>query len=100
MRLIDIDNIDYVILEDSLHKIEHKKGDEIDCIIGAEIVQAIPLDRIEWIKEKIKQNAYPVVYGVNNHDMGMTLNGIFQALDELIEQYSSKEKEDEEDMER
>lgn len=84
MRLVDIDNIDYVILEDSLHRIEHKKGDEIDCVIGAEIVNAIPLDRIKQAREEIKQNAYPIVHGVNNHDMGMTLDGIFQVLDNLI----------------
>lgn len=42
MRLIDIENIDYVRLEDSLHCLEHHKGDEVECVICAPTVQAIP----------------------------------------------------------
>lgn len=45
---------------------------------------AIPLDRIKEARKEIERNAYPIVHGVNNHDMGMTLNGIFQVLDKLI----------------
>lgn len=41
-------------------------------------------DRIKQAREEIEQNAYPIVHGANNHDMGMTLNGIFQVLDKLI----------------
>ena len=41
-RLIDIENIDYVILEDSLHCLEHHKGDEVECVICAPTVEAIP----------------------------------------------------------
>ncbi len=48
-------------------------------------IQAVSIDRIKQAKEEIEQNAYPIVHGVNNHDMGMTLNGIFQVLDKLIE---------------
>lgn len=39
---------------------------------------------IKQAREEIEQNAYPIVHGVNNHDMGMTLGGIFQVLDKLI----------------
>ena len=42
MRLIDIENIDYVKLEDSLHCLEHHKGDEVECVICAPTVEAIP----------------------------------------------------------
>lgn len=42
MRLIDIENIDYVRLEDSLHCLEHHKGDEVECVICAPTVEAIP----------------------------------------------------------
>ena len=41
-RLIDIENIDYVRLEDSLHCLEHHKGDEVECVICAPTVDAIP----------------------------------------------------------
>jgi hypothetical protein len=42
MGLIDIENIDYVRLEDSLHCLEHRKGDEVECVICAPTVEAIP----------------------------------------------------------
>lgn len=45
---------------------------------------SIPLDKVKQAREEIEQNAYPIVHGVNNHDVGMTLNGIFQVLDKLI----------------
>lgn len=47
MRLIDIENIDYVRLEDSLHCLEHHKGDEVECVICAPTVEAIPKDQYE-----------------------------------------------------
>jgi vacuolar-type H+-ATPase subunit E/Vma4 len=36
---------------------------------------------IDKIKAEIEQNAYPIVHGVNNHEKGMTLNGILQIID-------------------
>ncbi len=30
----------------------------------------------------IKQNSYPISHGINNQEMGMTLYGIEQAIDE------------------
>ena len=47
MRLIDIENIDYVRLEDSLHCLEHYKGDEVECVICAPTVEAIPKEQYE-----------------------------------------------------
>ena len=46
-RLIDAENIDYVRLEDSLHCLEHHKGDEVECVICAPTVEAIPKDQYE-----------------------------------------------------
>lgn len=36
---------------------------------------------LDKIKTEIEQNAYPIVHGVNNHEKGMTLNGILQIID-------------------
>ncbi len=47
-------------------------------------IDVVPVERIKCAKAEIKANAYPIVHGVNNHDMGMTLTGIFQVLDKLI----------------
>lgn len=43
--LIDISNIDVIELEDSVHFIQHKKGDEVDVYISAPII--IEADRSE-----------------------------------------------------
>lgn len=37
-NLIDISNIDVIELEDSVHFIQHKKGDEVDVYINAPII--------------------------------------------------------------
>lgn len=47
MRLIDIENIDYVGLADSLHCLEHYKGDKVKCVICAQTVEAIPKSEYE-----------------------------------------------------
>lgn len=60
--------------------------DHLYMAIKALEQQTILLDRMKQAREEIKQNAYPIVHGVNNHDMGMTLDGIFQVLDKLIEE--------------
>ncbi|SDB15222.1 hypothetical protein [Eubacterium oxidoreducens] len=57
MKLIDVNNIDYVSLEDSEHKIEHEKGDEVYCVIAAEVVQAIPLDKVKRAREEMKDKS-------------------------------------------
>lgn len=64
MRLIDIENIDYVRLEDSLHCLEHHKGDEVECVICAPTVEAIPksdyktrlkADMVAMLEELLKE---------------------------------------------
>lgn len=37
----------------------------------------------ESVIQSIKEHAYPIVHGVNNHDMGMTVDGIKQAVMEV-----------------
>ena len=41
------------------------------------------------IRAEIEQNAYPIVYGVNNHEKGMTLYGILQ----IIDKYTAESEE-------
>jgi hypothetical protein len=36
---------------------------------------------LDKIRTEIEQNAYPIVYGVNSHEKGMSLYGILQILD-------------------
>ena len=49
----------------------------IDMAIKA-LKQESALDKI---RAEIEQNAYPIVHGVNNHELGMTLHGILQVID-------------------
>lgn len=44
---------------------------------------------IDKIRAEIEQNAYPIVHGVNNHEKGMTLNGILQ----IIDKYKAESEE-------
>lgn len=46
---------------------------------------------LDKIRAEIEQNAYPIVHGVNNRELGMTLYGIL----EVIDKYKT-ESEDEE----
>ena len=43
------------------------------------------INRIKEAKEEIERNAYPIVHGVNNHNIGMTLYGTFKVFDNLME---------------
>lgn len=63
---------------------------ELEKILRKGMQPSIPLDKIKKARKEIEQNAYPIVHGINNHDMGMTLNGIFQVLDKLIEESEGK----------
>jgi len=45
------------------------------------ITPTVQADVLENIRAEIEQNAYPIVYGVNNHEKGMTLYGILQIID-------------------
>lgn len=86
MRLIDADKIPFDMVmqnpfDEQSEKVEVIKKRKIEQM---PTIQAIPLDMVKQAREEIEQNAYPIVHGVNNHDMGMTLGGIFQVLDKLI----------------
>ena len=53
---------------------------EIDLysVIKQKYIEREALDKI---RAEIEQNAYPIVHGVNNHELGMTLYGILQVID-------------------
>jgi hypothetical protein len=62
----------------------------IDGLTCGEVKEAIEMCKVDEVKvdnvlDKIKadveQNAYPIVHGVNNHELGMTLYGILQVID-------------------
>lgn len=36
---------------------------------------------LDKVRAEIEQNAYPIVHGVNNRELGMTLYGILQVID-------------------
>lgn len=46
---------------------------------------------LEKIRAEIEQNAYPIVHGVNSHELGMTLYGILQVIDKYLAEGSEKE---------
>ena len=60
-----------------------KSGLLKDC----EVCKAKQDSVLDQIKAEIEQNAYPIVHGVNNHEKGMTLNGILQ----IINKYKAGE---------
>ena len=58
-------------------------GDCNDCDKAFEMAfKALEQEPVlDKIRAEIEQNAYPIVHGVNNHERGMTLNGILQIID-------------------
>ena len=65
--------------------------DEItECI--AEVINLPPIKSnsiyaLQEIKDEITNNSYPIVHGVNDHEMGMSLYGICQVIDNKIKEY-------------
>ena len=59
-------------------KITLGEYEEMTKPLDREIEQEPVLDKI---RAEIEQNAYPIVHGVNNHELGMTLHGILQVID-------------------
>lgn len=51
------------------------------------------LERIDKLRAEIEQNAYPIVHGVNSHELGMTLYGILQVIDKYKAEVEDKDKE-------
>lgn len=54
--------------------------------IKAEAVRKV----LDKIIAEIEQNAYPIVHGVNDHELGMTLYGILQVIDKYRESEDKK----------
>jgi len=46
---------------------------------------------LDKIRTEIEQNAYPIVHGVNNHELGMTLYGILQIIDKYKAESENKD---------
>lgn len=85
MRLIDADNIDFVILEDSLNRIEHKKGDEVDCVIGANEVKAIPIEKLEQTREEM-MDYYDGFVMFGRRDIAYAVDNCIKMLDKAIKE--------------
>ena len=49
---------------------------------------------LDKISAEIEQNAYPIVHGVNNHELGMTLYGINQVFDKYKAESEPQESEE------
>ena len=45
---------------------------------------------LEKIKKEIEAHAYPIIHGVNNHELGMTLYGILQVIDKYMTESENK----------
>lgn len=49
--------------------------------VSSEVCEHDKQKVLDKIRAEIEQNAYPIVHGVNNHELGMTLYGILQIID-------------------
>ena len=49
------------------------------------------LEALDKVRAEIEQNAYPIVHGCNNHELGMTLYGIIQVIDEYKAESEAEE---------
>lgn len=54
-------------------------------------IKAENIEVLDKIQAEIEQNAYPIVHGVNNHELGMTLYGILQIIDKYKAESEDKE---------
>lgn len=76
------DDMTELTIEDleALEQEQDKPMVEIDLysVIKQKYIEREVLDEI---RAEIEQNAYPIVHGVNNHELGMTLYGILQIID-------------------
>lgn len=67
-------NIDRRVCDDEL-------SEALDMAIEA--LEQEPI--LDEIRAEIEQNAYPIVYGFNNREKGMTLYGILRVIDKYKE---------------
>ena len=66
--------------------------DEINnCIaevINSPSIKSNSIYALQETKDQITNNSYPIVHGVNDHEMGMSLYGICQVIDNKIKECS------------
>ena len=77
---------EYVPVAKSCEHCSRKRGSFGCCsTVSNNWVYSCAEGQKEWVLDKIRaeieQNAYPIVHGVNNHELGMTLHGILQVID-------------------
>ena len=94
-------------MQEIMSKMENERDNAITAKISEsigvdinkdELIKALQYDRQQYnegyadakaeyesmlsqIRAEISINAYPIVHGVNNHELGMTLYGILQVID-------------------
>lgn len=56
--------------------------------INSPPIKSNPIYALQEIKDEITNNSYPIVHGVNDHEMGMSLYGICQVIDNKIKECS------------
>ena len=71
--------------------IKYRVDEITNCI--AEVINSPPIKPnsiyvLQEIKDEITNNSYPIVHGVNDHEMGMSLYGICQVIDNKIKECS------------
>ena len=89
MDVIDADNCEKIIK--ALEQEPSKPMVEIDLysVIKQKYIEREVLDEI---RAEIEQNAYPIVHGVNNHELGMTLYGILQIIGKYKAESEDKDR--------
>ena len=93
MRLIDADEL--IERFNSIEDAEHCKltiNGVVTEIAEMPTMRVVPVEALEKIKSEITNeiinNSYPIVHGVNDHEMGMSLYGICQVIDNKIKECS------------
>ena len=57
-------------------------------IINLPPIKSNPIYALQEIKDEITNNSYPIVHGVNDHEMGMSLYDICHVIDNKIKECS------------
>lgn len=95
-------------IQQKINQDQEEKVMECICEYGInvdkeELIKALNYDRnqyqkgfadaIDKIRAEIALNAYPIVHGVNNRELGMTLYGILEVIDKHKAESNEKYKE-------
>jgi hypothetical protein len=78
----------------AIHDIKQRHDWDINNLILVNKENCEPLEQesvLDKIRAEIKQNAYPIVHGINNRELGMTLYGILEVIDKYKAESEDKE---------